>query len=77
MCMCVCLCGSVCMCGSLCVCACACACVPDRQRNWVFTSTALVVASTTMRLTSYSDYLTGFREPLSAPYRSQTGLKNV
>ena len=73
MCMCMCLCGSVCMCGSVCVCACA----SDRHRNWVFTSTALVVASRTMRLTGYSDYLTGFREPLSAPYRSHTGLKNV
>ena len=28
-------------------------------------------------LTSYSDYLTGFYEPLSPPYKCDAGLKNV
>ena len=37
-------------------------------RNWMFASTALVVVFMTMYLTGYSNYLTGFHEPLLLPY---------
>ena len=37
----------------------------------------LVVVWTAMCLTSYSDYLTGFREALSTSYICCTGLKTV
>ena len=37
----------------------------------------VVVAWTAMYLTSYSDYLTGFCEPSSQPYRCHTSLENV
>jgi len=52
-------------------------CVPMMEWNWAFASISLVVVSTTMWLTSYSSYPTGFHEPLLAPYGCQTGLKNV
>ena len=55
-----------------------CVCVSGRERSWVFASTALVVVVwTTMYLNGYSDWLTGFCEPLSPPYRYHTSLKNV
>ena len=78
-CVCVCVCMSVCECAQVClpacVCACvcvlahACVCVLDREGRWVFASRALVVVRTAVYLTSYSDHLTGFREPLSSPCR--------
>ena len=37
----------------------------------------IVVVWMAVCLTSYSDYLTGFREPLSASYICHTGLKTV
>ena len=37
-------------------------------------STALVAVWMAMYLTSYSDYQTGFQEPLSPPYGCHTGL---
>ena len=43
----------------------------------MFSSTALVVARVAVHLTSYNDFLTGFCEPLSPPYRRHTGLKTV
>ena len=55
-----------------------------KGEHWVFSSTAIVlyniyivVVWTAVCVTSYSDYLTGFREPLSRTYRCHTGLKNV
>ena len=47
----------------------------------MFSSTAVIlykiVVWTAVCLTGYSDYLTGFREPLSASYICHTGLKTV
>ena len=50
----------------------------------MFSSTAVVLYNTyivvvwmAMCLTGYSDYLTGFHEPLSASYICHTGLKKV
>ena len=37
----------------------------------------LLVVEMALYLTSYSDYLIGFYEPLSPPYKCDTGLKNV
>ena len=37
----------------------------------------IVVVWTAVCLTGYSDYLTGFCEPLSASYICHTGLKTV
>ena len=76
------LCVSVYVCVSVCVCVCVwhvcvCVCVLGREGSWVFASTALVVVWTAMYLTSYSDYLTGFHEPPSPPYRCHTSFKNV
>ena len=66
---CVCVCRYVCVCVGICVCVCVCvlvcACVLDREGSWVFTSTAPEVIWTAVHLTSYSNDLTGFREPLS------------
>ena len=56
---------------------CVCVSVLGREGSWVFASTALVVVWTTMYLNSFSDWLTGFCEPLSPPYRYHTNLKNV
>ena len=56
---------------------CVCVSVLGREGNWVFASKALVVVWTTMYLTGYSDWLTGFGGPLSPPYRCHTSLKNV
>ena len=50
--------------------------VLDMEESWVFANTALVIW-TAVFLTSYSDYLTGFYEPLSPPYKCDAGLKNV
>ena len=58
------------------VCVFVCVYVLGREWSWVFASTALVVVWTAIYLTSYSDYLTGFHEPLSTPYRCHTSLKN-
>ena len=55
------------------VCACVCVCVG----SLVFASTALVVVWTAMCLTSCSDCLTGFHEPLSPAYICHTRLKTV
>ena len=87
-CVCVCVCMHVCVCVCMYVCVCvhACTrvhacmhvCVCSRQEmQLVFASIALVVALMTMWLTSYSDYLTSFQEPLWAPYRRHTSFKNV
>ena len=47
----------------------------------MFSSTAvilyIVVVWTAVCLTGYSDYLTGFHEPLSASYICHTGLKTI
>ena len=77
--MCVSVCVCVCVCVYVCVCmhVCMCACVLDRDGSRVFASRALIVAQMTAYLTVYSDYLTGFREPLSSPYRHHTSLNNV
>ena len=50
----------------------ACVCVLDWAGSWVFASTALLVAWTAMYLTSYSDYLTCFHDPLLPPYLDLT-----
>ena len=50
------------------VCVCMCVCVLGVARSWMFASTALVVEWTAMYMTDYSDYLTGFCEPLLPPY---------
>ena len=48
------------------------------EGSTVFDSRALVAVFTVAVLvTSHSDCLTGFREPLSPPYTCHTGLKNV
>ena len=41
-----------------------CVCILGREGCWVFASKALVVVWTVMYLTSYSDYLTSYHEPL-------------
>ena len=46
-----------------CVCVCVIACMCVYVCEW-----------TAVHLTSYSDYLTGFCEPLSPSYRRRTGL---
>ena len=51
--------------------------VLDGEGSMVVASTALVVVRTAVYLIGYSDCLTGFREPLSPPYRCHTGLNNV
>ena len=79
----LCVCVCVCVCVSVCVCVCAhafvcvCVCVLGRGLSWVFASTVLVVLWITVCLTSYSDYLTSFCEPLLPPYRCHTSLKNI
>ena len=88
MCVCVCECVHACVCACVlcaCVCVCMCACVfvcacmhaLGEEGSWMFACTALVVAWMVMYLTSYSDYLTGFNEPLLPPYKCHAGLKNV
>ena len=57
----------------MCVCV-ACVCVLDLKGSWVVASRALAVY---LILTSYSDCLAGFHEPLLPLYRCYTGLKNV
>ena len=57
------------------VCVCVYVCVLGGEWNRVFASTALVVVWMAMYLTSYSDYLTGFHEPLCLPYGCHTDLK--
>ena len=42
-----------------------CACVLGGEGSWVFASTAVVVVSTAIHLTGYSDYPLEFREPLT------------
>lgn len=49
--------------------------VRKREREfWVF---SVCVFETAVYLTGYRDYLTGFREPLSPPYRCGSGLKRL
>ena len=55
------------------MCTCMCVCVLDGEGNWVFASTV----GRAVYVTSYRDYLTSFREPLSPPYRCHTNYKNV
>ena len=55
-----------------CVHVCMRVCVLDWAGSWVFASTALLVAWTAMYLTSYSDYLTCFHDPLLPPYLDLT-----
>ena len=43
----------------------------------MFASRTPVVVYMAVHLTSYSDCLTGFQEPLLPPYRHHIGLKNV
>ena len=76
---CMCVCMSACVCMHACVRACVCvsACVLDRDGSKVFASRDLIVAGMTAYLTVYSYYLTGFRQPLSSPYRRHTSLNNV
>ena len=62
--MCVCLCACVCACVRACVRACV--HVLDGEGRRVFASSAQIVL-TAVYLTGYSDYLIGFREPLSPP----------
>ena len=61
-----------------------CVCVPDREESRVFANRGVdsgsnVIVWMMVYLTGYSDYLTGFCEPLSPPYRGHTYkyLKNV
>ena len=72
-----CACVSVCVCVHACVCVfvCVCVCVLDREGSRVFAYGSQVVVWTPVYLTSYGDYLTSFREPLSPPYGSHTSLK--
>ena len=51
--------------------------VNDLKQRHQFESVFLLVVWMAMYLTSHSDYLTGFHEPFSAPYRCHTSLKNV
>ena len=77
-CVCVHMCGCVCACMRVGVCVCVRACmhvcvycyytVLGGDRSWVFASTVLVVVCMAVHLTSYSNYLTSFHEPLSSPY---------
>ena len=59
------------------VCVCVCVCVLDWEGSRVVASTALVVVWTAVYLIGYTDCLTGFREPLSPPYRCHTGFNSV
>ena len=52
-------------------------CVLDRKGNRVFASRTLLVVRTAVYLTGYSDWLTGFWEPLLLPYSCHTCLKNA
>ena len=52
-------------------------CVLERKGNRVFASRTLVVVWTAVYLTGYSDWLTGFWEPLLLPYSCHTCLKNA
>ena len=76
---CVCVCVCVRACVRVRVCACKYACFLARKRSMVFASIALVVLVlevwTAVYLTSYSDYLTSFLEPLLPPYSCRTSLK--
>ena len=54
-------------------CTCMCVCVSDGEGNRVFASTV----GRAVYVTSYRDYLTSSREPLSPPYRCHTNYKNV
>ena len=57
---------------------CACVCVYSRQgRELGVASTAPAVVWMAVYLFGYSDYLTGFHEPLSPPHRCHTGLKKM
>ena len=60
-----------------CVCVCACVCVLGGDRSRLFASRVQVVEMTAVYLTGCSDCVTGYREPLSTPFRCHTGLKNV
>ena len=53
------------------------ACAVGEEGSMAFVSRAPVAAWMAVYLTGYSDSLTGFCEPLSPPYRCQTGMKNV
>ena len=64
-----------CMLVWVCVCASVCVHGLGREGSWVFASTALVVVWMAMYLTRYSEYLTGFHEPLCLPYGCHTDLK--
>ena len=54
-----------------------CVCVCSTWGRELGVRTSIAVVWTAAYLTSYSDYLTGFREPLSPPHRYHTGLKTV
>ena len=64
----ICVCVNVCVCVCVCVNVCVCVCVFGVKGSCVFASTVLVAVWMAVYLTSYSDYLTGFREPLLPPY---------
>ena len=53
----------------VCVCMRACMRVLQGKGSRVVASRVLAVVQTASHLTSYSDCLTSFREPLSPPYR--------
>ena len=61
----------MCVCEYICVCVCVCVCVNvcvfGVKGSCVFASTVLVEVWIAVYLTGYSDYLTGFREPLLPP----------
>ena len=64
----------------LCVCvrawrACVRACVLGGKGAGCLLEEFLVVVLMAMYLTGYSDYLTGFHEPLLPPYRCHTGFE--
>ena len=61
----------------LCVCMHAFMHVLQGKGSRVVASRALAVVQTALHLTSYSDCLTSFHEPLSPSYRHHSGLKNV
>ena len=47
------------------------------EGSWVFAATALAAVRPAMYLTGYSNYLTGFHESLSPPYKGHIALKKV
>ena len=61
----------------LCVCVCVCVCVLDGEGSKLCASGVLVEVQMAVYLTSHSDYLTNFHEPLLPNYRCITPISKI